>query len=68
MEAVLYFNPVISPFFGHDLQKMKKIVLLPGWLDYGITELVSLLSRSIPQHTIKCYLLQHLNIDYLYAL
>ncbi len=42
MEAILYFNLVISPFFGHDLQKMKKIVLLPGWLDYGITELVVL--------------------------
>ncbi len=39
MEAILYFNLVISPFFGHDLQKMKKIVL-SGWLDYGITELV----------------------------
>ncbi len=40
MDAILYFNLVISPYFGHDRQKMKKIVLLPGWLDYGITELV----------------------------
>jgi hypothetical protein len=42
MEAILHFNQVILPFFGHDLQKMEKIVLLPVWLDYGITELVYL--------------------------
>ena len=40
MEAILHFNQVILPFFGHDLQKMEKIILLPIWLDYGITELV----------------------------
>jgi hypothetical protein len=46
MEAILYFNRVILPFFGHDLQKMKKIILYPVWLDYGITELVFTLKTN----------------------
>ncbi len=40
MEEILFFNRVILPFFGHDFQKMKKNIIFPVWLDYGITELV----------------------------